>query len=371
MKTILKNISTLCLLSALVVGFYSCEDKELPPVSAASELKVDSISYKYAKLSWGGETGVYQILISANGEIVKDTVVSALKVAVFLLPETDYTWQVANINAGVKSDFVSGPAFRTVVQNPVNLNVTEITAISAKLSWTGYSTEYYQVVISGGDTTIVKRVLGTVLTADLRPNTTYSWNVTLQLPTYTSATAIGEEFTTSGLYSISDFIGNYSFSYGSVYEDPDLIFDGGIFSIEINPNVENGVILKDFYIEGSEIEAEVDLVNGKLLVPDVTPIELVEDDGDEYLLVTYNLEIDGPIEFILNDDKTLVCASMFGVVAANPNTGALLGYWDKFINATFTPEGVSSGVPARIKASKKSTNSIKPMLNKKVKAISL
>ncbi|MDR2824695.1 MAG: hypothetical protein LBB41_05790 [Prevotellaceae bacterium] len=149
-------------------------------------------------------------------------------------------------------------------------------------------------------------------------------------------------------YSISDFTGNFTFSYGSQYEDPSEIFDGGTLSIEPNSAVENGVILKDFYLAGSEIEADLDLINGKLLVPDVTPIGLVESGGTTYMLVTYNLEVDAPIEFIRNSDGTLVCASMLGIVAANPSTGQLIGYWDELVNATFTPE-TPEALPARIK----------------------
>jgi hypothetical protein len=142
-----------------------------------------------------------------------------------------------------------------------------------------------------------------------------------------------------------DFLGTFQFTYGSVYEDPEDVFDGGIFTIEEDPAVTNGVILKDFYVAGSEIKATYDVTDGKLYVPDVTEIGL----ESRYLLVTYNLEIEGPIEFQMQGNRSLVCPSMFGVVAADPETYELLGYWDKFIDATFTPLTVAA---SQLKASK-------------------
>ncbi|MDR2474256.1 MAG: hypothetical protein LBD45_00210 [Bacteroidales bacterium] len=151
-------------------------------------------------------------------------------------------------------------------------------------------------------------------------------------------------------YRKEDFIGNFLFTYGSQYEDPADIFDGGSLSIEENPDVENGVILKNFYLgeDAEDIEATYDITSGKLLIPDLSVIGLAEDEGTTYLLATYNMETNGPIEFVLNSDKTLVCASMFGIVAADPDTGDLLGYWDKLVNATFTPEAPA----ARLKSLK-------------------
>lgn len=134
-----------------------------------------------------------------------------------------------------------------------------------------------------------------------------------------------------------DFIGTFQFSYGSAYEDPDEIFDGGSFTIEEDPDVENGVILKDFYLEGSEIQATYDITSGKLFVPDSEPIGIVEDDGEEYLLLTYNIEVDAPIEFLMQGDKSLVCASSMGIVALEISTEDMY-WWDKLVNATMTPE---------------------------------
>jgi hypothetical protein len=153
-----------------------------------------------------------------------------------------------------------------------------------------------------------------------------------------------------------DFIGTFQFTYGSAYEDPEEIFDGGTFSIEEDPETPNGVILKDFYLEGSEIEATYNAVNGKLFVPDLTIIGLTGD----YLLATYNLEVDGPIEFQVQGDRSLVCPSMFGVVAADPETGALLGYWDQFIDATFTPVPVAAASLKSSKAFGKSSGRLHP-----------
>ena len=133
-----------------------------------------------------------------------------------------------------------------------------------------------------------------------------------------------------------DFFGNFSFTYGSAYEDPEDIFDGGSFTIEEDDSEENAVILKGFYLgnDAEDIPATYDVMTGKLLIPDMEIIGL----AGPYLLVTYNLEVDGPIEFVMQGDKSLVCASMMGIVAADPDTYDLLGYWDKLVNATMTPK---------------------------------
>ena len=147
-------------------------------------------------------------------------------------------------------------------------------------------------------------------------------------------------------FTKSMVLGNFNFSYKSSYDDPMVVIDGGSFSIEEDTSRPNGITIKDFYLTGSVIQGSYDLDKQELYIPDVTPIGIYVGSTATYGLITYNLLYDAPITFKINADGTIVCADHLGIVATNPlDYTALLGYFDKMVDATFTP-----AAPAAVKS---------------------
>ncbi|GHU71691.1 hypothetical protein FACS189413_13730 [Bacteroidia bacterium] len=333
----------------------------MPTVSKASELKVDSISYEYAALSWGGEVGVYQVLISADGSLVKDTVVSAHKLGVFLKPGTAYTWQVANVNAGVKSNFIAGPGFATTaVQDPADLQVSDITIESAMLSWIGYDDEYYHIVVSSGTAVIDTLVLGASLEAEgLLPTTTYSWNVTLILPAYTSASVAGEEFTTLTPpdLSIADVTGTYDVAINSYWYGTDYSPEEGIV-IEETSNSDI-LLIKNLLDAGTAIEAVFDPEAGTLTADDeqllLEGFDLGEEGSPElYDIYFVNADAAAPVVFNIPEaGKITSPVQMWGYYLVPVVEGeGEEGFYDVYTESTWTRTSTDtspSGVKALVK----------------------
>lgn len=149
-------------------------------------------------------------------------------------------------------------------------------------------------------------------------------------------------------FTKSMVLGNFDFTYMSSYDDPMVEYDGGSFSIEEDATRPNGITIKDFYMTGSVIQGSYDLDKQELYIPDVTPLGTWVGSTATYGLITYNLLYDAPITFKINADGTMVCADELGIAATNPLDFAdILGYFDKLVDATFTPAApaaVKSGV---------------------------
>lgn len=153
-------------------------------------------------------------------------------------------------------------------------------------------------------------------------------------------------------------LGNFGFTYVSAYDDEPQWYDGGSITIEEDPEaeVENGIIIKNLYLEGSEIPGEYDLNSGKVYVYAYYALGLyTTPKGATYGLITYSLSGKGAIEFTINPDGTMT-SSDFGVVACDENYVEVLGWWEKCSIAKFTP-ATAAGAAKRVKAV--STKSIK------------
>lgn len=145
-------------------------------------------------------------------------------------------------------------------------------------------------------------------------------------------------------------IGNFAFNYVSAYDEQPQWYDGGTVTIEEDPEAEvaNGIIIKNLYLEGSEIPGEYDLKSGKVFVYAYNELGLVAGSESTYGLITYSISGQDAIEFTINPDGTLTSTD-FGVVACDENYSSALGWWEKCKIAKFTP-AAAAGAAKRAKA---------------------
>ena len=143
-------------------------------------------------------------------------------------------------------------------------------------------------------------------------------------------------------------IGNFGFNYVSDYDEEQQWNDGGIVTIEEDPEAENGIIIKNLYLEGSEIPGEYDLNSGKVYVYAYCELGIVAGKESNYGLITYSISGKDAIEFTINPDGTLTSTD-FGVVACDENYESALGWWDKCSIAKFTPAN-AAGAAKRTRA---------------------
>lgn len=143
-------------------------------------------------------------------------------------------------------------------------------------------------------------------------------------------------------------IGNFKFNYVSAYDEEPQWYDGGTVTIEEDPEAENGIIIKNLYLEGSEIPGEYDLNGGKVYVDADYELGIITTAKATYGLITYSISGKDAIEFTINPDGTMT-SNDFGVVACDENYESALGWWDKCSIAKFTPAN-AAGAAKRTRA---------------------
>ena len=146
-------------------------------------------------------------------------------------------------------------------------------------------------------------------------------------------------------------IGNFGFSYVSAYDEQPQWHEGGAITIEEDPEaeIENGIFIKNLYLEGSKVPGEYDLKNGKLYVYPFYALGLYTNSkGTTYGLITYSISGQDAIEFTINPDGTLTSTD-FGVVACDENYESAIGWFEQCKIAKFTP-AAAAGAAKRAKA---------------------
>ena len=146
-------------------------------------------------------------------------------------------------------------------------------------------------------------------------------------------------------------LGNFGFSYVSAYDEQPQWHEGGTITIEEDPEaeIENGIIIKNLYLEGSKVPGEYDLKNGKLYVYPYYALGLYTNSkGTTYGLITYSISGQAAIEFTINPDGTLTSTD-FGVVACDENYESAVGWFEQCSTAKFTPTA-AAGAAKRAKA---------------------
>lgn len=129
-------------------------------------------------------------------------------------------------------------------------------------------------------------------------------------------------------------LGNFNFTYVSA--DDGETYKAGIATITEDTGTENGVIIKNLYLEGSELPGRYDITAGKFYIGAYYVLGIVEGKNQNYGLITYSLSNQDEIAFTVNADGTIVSTD-FGVVACDENYESAIGWWDKATTATLTP----------------------------------
>ena len=147
-------------------------------------------------------------------------------------------------------------------------------------------------------------------------------------------------------------LGNFDFLYYSAYDDEPQVYAGDTIVTIIATEEENGVLVKDLYMAGSEFKGRYDLAKGKLYIEPYDVLGLYTNSkGTTYGLVLYSLSYADEIECTINADGTITTTDM-GVVAYDETFENALGWWDKFSNAAFYPYEAPAAAKATVKAAR-------------------
>lgn len=147
-------------------------------------------------------------------------------------------------------------------------------------------------------------------------------------------------------------LGNFNFTYISA--DDGKKYDTGIVTIIEDPETENGVIIKNLYMNGSELPGRYDITTGKFYVGAFYSLGVVAGKNQNYGLITYSLTAQEEIAFTVNADGTIVSTD-FGVVACDENFTSAIGWWEKTATATLTPTAQTKAAVQSFSINKKAT----------------
>ena len=158
------------------------------PCTTPFQLEVTDISATTATLHWMGTQDSYNVrycmLERSVGWVVATTNTTALNLT-NLEPESTYLWQVQGINCGdngTNTDWSEIATFTTLdaCAAPFDLEVTNISATTATLHWTGAQESYnlrYRTFERAGEWVVVTAHTTTLNLTDLVPETEYEWQV--------------------------------------------------------------------------------------------------------------------------------------------------------------------------------------------------
>jgi hypothetical protein len=109
----------------------------------------------------------------------------------------------------------------------------------------------------------------------------------------------------------------------------------GSFTIEEDPLTENGLVLKNFYLEGSEVAGSYDLDAGKMFVAALEYLGDEDQEGTTYHIFTYSKGADeNNAAFDINMDGKLTSQEL--ILVGSPDMQNLY-YWVNASQTVFEP----------------------------------
>ena len=163
-------------------------------------------------------------------------------------------------------------------------------------------------------------------------------------------------------------LGNFGFTYVSYFDDEHKWDERGNLTIAENPEVENGIIVSNFYLDGSELEGYVDVAAGKMYLYSGQVIgSYTNSKGATYGLALFTITDGDVVTFDINADGTLTSQDM-GVLAFDETFAEELGWFDVFAPAVFTKQAASSAAK-RAMTIKKSKTSKRLILSAKARSL--
>jgi hypothetical protein len=133
----------------------------------------------------------------------------------------------------------------------------------------------------------------------------------------------------------------------------------GNFTIVEHPTEADSLILKNLYLEGSEVPARVDLNEAKVYVESLAYLGIEEDEGTPYYIFTYAKSGADEIVFDINTDGTLTSTDL--ALVGSPDLKNLY-FWFNSSLSTFVPVKADA---SRSMSSYKKTGKKGAKLNKK------
>jgi len=158
--------------------------------------------------------------------------------------------------------------------------------------------------------------------------------------------------------SVDDIVGTYEVLYKSYFDKDENVLSLGNVTIEESKKGKNTLIIKDFYLDGSVLDATYDLASKTVAIPVSQKLGVAEDEDGKWGALFVNAEDDGDVEFAIDAEKgTLTCTGMWGVMAYNETFTEKLG-WAEAATATIMMKVVEQEATAsrrmpKLKVSKK------------------
>lgn len=165
--------------------------------------------------------------------------------------------------------------------------------------------------------------------------------------------------------SVDDIVGTYKVLYKSYFDKDENVLSLGNVTIEESKKGKNTLIIKDFYLDGSVLDATYDLASKTVAIPESQKLGVAEDEDGKWGALFVNAEDDGDVEFAIDAEKgTLTCTGMWGVMAYNETFTEKLG-WAEAATATIMMKVVEQEATASRRMPKLKVSSKAKTLNLK------
>ncbi len=154
-----------------------------------SNLQASEITSHTARLSWEGIFGPTRVRYYVEGtNFYKYKFVNGTSVLLkFLIPETNYIWDLSNFCNGIWTPYTGNASFTTLADStlncePTNLSSSNITATSATLSWENFTgpahIRYFPV--GSSQCRMAFTFTSSVILQNLLPGTDYEWQLSVK-----------------------------------------------------------------------------------------------------------------------------------------------------------------------------------------------
>ena len=165
-------------------------------------------------------------------------------------------------------------------------------------------------------------------------------------------------------------LGTFEMLYVSYFDETGAVASLGNVTIEADPEVANGIIIKDLFLEGSTIKGSIDLDECKIYIPDMQVLgTYTTGSGTTYGLVFVTADGTDAAAFTVNADGTMVADGMWGVYAFDETFTTEVGWFDVAKASVFTPAKAAASAKKAVKKSAK-TKSVKKTSRKLDKRVS-
>ena len=166
-------------------------------------------------------------------------------------------------------------------------------------------------------------------------------------------------------------LGTFDLLYISYYDETGTVESLGNVTIESDPEVANGIIIKDLYLEGSAIKGSIDLDECKIYIPDSQVLgTYTNSKGTTYGLLFVTADGTDAAAFSVNADGTMVADGMWGVYALDETFSTELGWFDVAKASMFSPVKATASAKkamkklAKTKTVKKTTRNLNKRVSK-------